>query len=341
MDPKDYFLSSLLDWYAQNKRQLPWRETTDPYKIWLSEIILQQTQVKQGLPYYLHFVSTYPTVKDLAEASEDQIMKSWEGLGYYSRARNLMYTAREIYFNRKGVFPTTAKELKELKGIGDYTSAAISSFANEEAVPVVDGNVFRLVSRYFDLENDISKAKTKAIFSNLLQGIIDKAKPSTFNNAIMEFGAIHCKAKNPDCKECVLQDHCLALSRQCVDKRPFNSKKIKKKTIYLNYFVHDGDEQWIRRRDVTGIWPSLYELPGYESEDNQLIQKHKEHEIQNMELIKELTHQLTHRTLKVKFWLLNIEEAKWIDRSTYRQVSIQELKSLSFPKVFHWIYSYF
>ena len=197
------FSNSLINWYLNNKRDLPWRNTDNPYNIWLSEIMLQQTRVAQGLPYYLDFITTFPTVFDLAKAPEEKVLKHWQGLGYYSRARNLHYTAKYVANELKGEFPNNYKDLLKLKGIGEYTAAAIASFSHNEAVPVVDGNVFRVLSRYFDIETDISLATAKKEFSELALELMPKNDPATFNQAIMEFGALQCVPKNPDCQNCI------------------------------------------------------------------------------------------------------------------------------------------
>src|SRR5690606_26841183 len=196
------FSKLLIDWYLQNRRELPWRETTDPYRIWSSEIILQQTRVAQGLPYYFSFVQAFPTVVDLASADEQQVLKLWQGLGYYSRARNLHATAREIA-RKNGQFPSTYKELLKLKGIGSYTAAAIASFAFGEAVPAVDGNVFRVLSRIFGVDTDIASSAAKTVFMELAASLMPKDDPAIFNQALMEFGALQCVPKNPDCVRCV------------------------------------------------------------------------------------------------------------------------------------------
>ena len=193
----------LISWYKKNKRDLPWRNTSDPYKIWLSEIILQQTQVVQGLNYYIKFTETFPTVVDLANAPEDKVMRLWQGLGYYSRARNLHKTAQYVASELSGVFPETYIDLLKLKGVGEYTAAAIASFSYNEAVPVVDGNVFRVLSRYFDVETDIAQASAKKEFVALAFEVMPKDNPAIFNQAIMEFGALQCVPKSPDCSICI------------------------------------------------------------------------------------------------------------------------------------------
>ena len=208
------FSNSLIQWYLQNKRDLPWRNSTNPYHIWLSEIMLQQTRVAQGLPFFLRFTEAFPTVFDLANADEEQVLKLWQGLGYYSRARNLHKTAQFIALELNGIFPATYNDLLKLKGVGEYTAAAIASFVYNENVPVVDGNVFRVLSRYFDVETDIASTGAKKEFTQLASELLPKGKANVFNQAIMEFGALQCVPKNPDCSNCVLNDSCIALQKK-------------------------------------------------------------------------------------------------------------------------------
>ena len=237
------FGQKLTSWYLQNKRDLPWRKTKNPYKIWLSEVILQQTRVVQGLPYYENFVNSFPTVFDLAKADEQQVLKIWQGLGYYSRARNLHHTAQYISENLNGEFPKTYNELIKLKGIGSYTASAIASFCFDEKVAVLDGNVYRVLSRYFGVETDISSSKAKKEFQNLADEVLDKNRPALFNQAIMEFGALQCVPKNPNCEVCVLNDSCLALKDKKVAQLPVKVKKTKVKKRFLNYLIFFGRKQ--------------------------------------------------------------------------------------------------
>ena len=231
------FTNLLLQWYLQNKRDLPWRKTTDAYPIWLSEIMLQQTRVAQGMPYFLSFMERFPTVFDLAKADEEQVLKLWQGLGYYSRARNMHKTAQIIASECNGEFPNNYTDLLKLKGIGDYTAAAIASFAFNEVVPVVDGNVFRVLSRYFDIETDISSATAKKEFAALGRELMPKANPALFNQAIMEFGALQCVPKNPDCGICIFSSSCAALQKNKVNQLPIKTKKAKVRNRYFHYLV--------------------------------------------------------------------------------------------------------
>jgi A/G-specific adenine glycosylase len=314
------FSKSLIQWYLQNKRDLPWRNNTNPYTIWLSEIMLQQTGVAQGVPYFLLFTEAFPTVFDLAEANEEEVLKLWQGLGYYSRARNLHKTAKQIAFEFGGEFPKSYSELLKLKGIGEYTAAAIASFSYNEDVPVVDGNVFRVLSRYFDVETDIASSGAKKEFSKLASALMLKGEANIFNQAIMEFGALQCMPKNPDCGICVFNDSCLALQKKKVAQLPVKSKKGKVTNRYFNYLVFsdENDNTIISKRTQKGIWHNLYEFPLIETispEDDSIIadmiksQGFVENEIHdiglyNQEIIK---HKLSHQHLHIKFWKIKLK----------------------------------
>jgi A/G-specific adenine glycosylase len=263
------FSTKIISWYQQNYRDLPWRNTNDAYKIWLSEIILQQTRVSQGLPYYINFVTAFPTVNDLANADEQQVLKLWQGLGYYSRARNLHFTAKLVVEKHNGIFPTTYDELIKLKGIGTYTAAAIASFSANEAVAVVDGNVFRVLSRVFNVDYDISQNSSKKYFIELAQKLLSTTQPNLHNQAIMEFGALQCVPKRPNCLDCVFNDSCEAYKLKIVSELPVKLKKNKVSKRYLNYIlVQDALGNYImNKRTGNGIWRNLYEFPCMESEN--------------------------------------------------------------------------
>jgi A/G-specific adenine glycosylase len=314
------FSNSLTSWYLQNKRDLPWRNTNDPYQIWLSEIMLQQTRVAQGLPYFLNFIEKFPTVFDLANATEEMVLKNWQGLGYYSRARNLHETAKFIAYSCNGKFPNTFIELQKLKGVGEYTAAAIASFSFNEIVPVVDGNVYRVLARYFDIETDIASNSAKKEFFELASELISKKNPALFNQAIMEFGALQCVPKNPNCTICVLNSSCLALQKKKVNQLPIKLKKTKVTKRYLNYIVvADEDKNTIiQKRTEKGIWHNLYEFPVIESEkeeDFDFIKSQlknnffEENKIVSIEEINEksILHKLSHQHLYIKFWKVNLE----------------------------------
>lgn len=315
------FKNKLINWYSSNKRELPWRATKNPYYIWLSEIILQQTQVKQGLPYYEAFVTQYPTIFDLAEASETSVLKLWQGLGYYSRARNLHTTAKHIVAELNGEFPNNYKDLLKLKGVGDYTSSAISSIAFNEVAAVVDGNVYRVLSRYFGIETAINSTLGIKEFKALATSLIDNEQPATYNQAIMEFGAIQCKPKSPNCKICPLANSCIALQKNTVDKLPVKLKKTKITTKYFNFLVYiDTNKHTLfEKRTKKGIWQNLYQFPLIESEKSLTAE---EFHLLNMEdtllnssqfdysLYNEIDiiHKLSHQHLYTKFWIIEVEQ---------------------------------
>ena len=336
------FAKTLQHWYLQNKRDLPWRNSTDPYYIWLSEIILQQTRVAQGLPYFLSFTSAFPTVFDLANASEQQVLKLWQGLGYYSRARNLHKTAQIISFEKNGVFPQNYSDLLYLKGVGDYTAAAIASFAYNERVPVVDGNVFRVLSRYIGIENDIADAKSRIIFKQIALQLMDSVAPNVFNQAIMEFGALQCVPKNPNCLQCVFTDSCYALQQNRVGELPLKAKKAKPIHKYFNYLIFIDDEQKtiVSQRTEKGIWQNLYEFPLIETNENSsefeiidLIKKQQfiENSIQNIKNYADVAkiHKLTHQHLHIRFWKIQV------DGLILNGMSANEAKKHPFPIVIH------
>jgi len=314
------FSKTLIKWYLQNKRDLPWRNTTNPYHIWLSEIMLQQTRVAQGLPYFLSFTSSFPTVFDLAKADEEQVLKLWQGLGYYSRARNLHGTAKHIAAELNGIFPDNYNDLLKLKGVGEYTAAAIASFSHNEVVPVVDGNVFRVLSRYFDIETDIASSGAKKEFTALAKELIPKDNPALFNQAIMEFGALQCVPKNPDCEICVLNSGCLALKYNKVGELPVKLKKTKVRNRYFHYLIFSDENQdfSIRKRIEKGIWHNLYEFPLVETEEDvdfdtisQLISEKYSGQYQINSLVQlnqnKILHKLSHQHLFIDFYKVEVE----------------------------------
>lgn len=315
------FSKTLIQWYLQNKRELPWRNNTNPYTIWLSEIMLQQTRVAQGLPYFLRFTEAFPTVFDLANADEEQVLKLWQGLGYYSRARNLHGTAKQIAFEFNGEFPKSYLELLQLKGVGEYTAAAIASFSYNETVPVVDGNVFRVLSRYFDVETDIASAGAKKEFTQLAAALIPKNEANIFNQAIMEFGALQCVPKSPNCDSCVFNDSCLALQKRKVAQLPVKSKKTKVTNRYFNYlvFLDENENTIINKRTQKGIWYNLYEFPVIETlspESDETVmaliqnQTFVENEIVEVQLYNPevIRHKLSHQHLHIKFWKVGVKD---------------------------------
>ncbi|MDQ3046579.1 MAG: A/G-specific adenine glycosylase [Bacteroidota bacterium] len=264
-----HFSNKIIRWYDSNKRDLPWRNTKDPYFIWLSEIIMQQTRVDQGMAYYNKFASEFPTVKHLAKADNEKVMKLWQGLGYYSRARNLHETAKIISSQYKGKFPASYQEILALKGIGDYTAAAISSFAFDLPHAVVDGNVYRVLSRVFGIHTPIDSSAGKKEFSVLANELISKKDPASHNQAVMELGALQCKPQNPECSTCVLNSMCFAYSKKSVDQFPVKSKKTKVRDRFFNYAVlrHNGKIA-INKRTEKDIWTNLYDFPLIETPTN-------------------------------------------------------------------------
>jgi A/G-specific adenine glycosylase len=336
------FYKTLIKWYLQNKRDLPWRKTADPYPIWLSEIMLQQTRVAQGMPYFLSFTTAFPTVFDLADASEEQVLKLWQGLGYYSRARNLHKTAQIVAHEMNGVFPDNYKDLLKLKGIGEYTAAAIASFSYNECVPVVDGNVFRVLSRYFDLETDIAQTAAKKEFAALAFELMPKDNPALFNQAIMEFGALQCVPKNPNCNECVFNNSCAALQKKKVDQLPIKSKKTKVRNRYFNYIVaaDDLENTIIQKRTAKGIWHNLYEFPlletdqveDFETVAQQISQNFfQENKIESLLEYNEesIIHKLSHQHLHIKFWKATIKG------TISNGIDMETAKTFPFPIVIH------
>lgn len=333
------FSNTLINWYEKNARALPWRKTNDAYAIWISEIILQQTRVEQGLPYYLRFLEAFPNVQSLNQASEDQVLKLWQGLGYYSRARNMKFAAQQIVENFKGQFPSHYKDIISLKGIGPYTAAAIASLAYNLPYAVVDGNVFRVLSRYFGVETPINSTIGQKEFDILAQKSLVKSKAATYNQAIMEFGALFCKPNNPNCPNCPLMDSCVAFATNRVNNLPVKLKKLKIKERYLNFLLlSNGNEILIEKRTHDNIWKGLYQLPLIETDKQipevefliredflSLIGEHP-FEIRS---VQEIEHRLTHRLLKIRFLHMEIID---FPSSNYLRLKIEDLKNYAFPK---------
>ncbi|MEI7675786.1 MAG: A/G-specific adenine glycosylase [Bacteroidales bacterium] len=304
----------IIKWYNESKRELPWRNISDPYRIWISEIILQQTRVEQGLDYYLRFIERFPNVQSLAEAEEDEVLKYWQGLGYYSRVRNLHAAARSIEVDFKGVFPKEYHEVRRLKGVGDYTAAAICSFAYNMPYSAVDGNVYRVLSRLFNVDLPIDGGKGKRLFADLAQQLLSKTNPATHNQAMMEFGARQCVPKNPNCEKCPLQEICMAYSDGTIAKLPVKLQKTTVKNRYFNYFrIHLKDKIYLKKRTENDIWRNLYEFPLIETAESlnfeQLSQttefKNLFHEIDQVEIrliAADVIHILSHRRISASFY---------------------------------------
>ncbi|MDO9000407.1 A/G-specific adenine glycosylase [Sediminibacterium sp.] len=338
---ESWFSKGLTKWYKQNKRDLPWRSETDPYKIWLSEIILQQTQVAQGTSYYLKFIAKYPKAGNLASANEDEVLKLWQGLGYYSRARNLHATAKIIKSNYAGVFPSTYEEIRALKGIGDYTASAISSFAYNLPFAVVDGNVYRLLSRLFGIDTPIDSGVGKKEFQALANELLDKKNPAEHNQAIMEFGSQFCKPNNPDCENCIFNSKCLAFKTNRVKELPIKSKKIKISNRFLNYvvIVDKNNNVLLNKRAESDIWKGLYEFYLIESKKEISIDKlFKTPEFNKiatskfklLHSSKNYKHILSHQHLYAKFYVI---KAASIISNTLTTSKINNLNNFAFSRL--------
>ena len=335
------FSGIILDWYHQNKRSLPWRKSLNPYKIWLSEIILQQTRVAQGAPYYLRFVEQFPTVHHMANASEEEVLKLWQGLGYYSRARNLHATAKIVVNQYNGEFPDTYNELLKLKGVGDYTASAISSICFNKPQAVVDGNVYRVLSRYFGIDIPINSAEGIKYFKSLAEKVMDVNDIRDYNQGIMEFGAIQCSPKKPLCLHCPLNESCVALQKGIVGQLPVKLKKTKVRNRFFNYIIPiyidaDGNRFTnLQQRKGKGIWQNLWEFPLIESNsmleiedvDNrykQLFEGNGEIELIEFNEVA-IIHKLSHQHLHTKFWILNT------NTEIPNQISFEKIKDFPVP----------
>ncbi|HHB77725.1 MAG TPA: A/G-specific adenine glycosylase [Saprospiraceae bacterium] len=336
---KSPFSKKLLRWQATYDRKMPWKDRTDAYAIWLSEIILQQTRVEQGLPYYLRFLDTFPTVQDLAQADEKTVMKLWEGLGYYSRARHLHFTARYIAEELGGLFPDNYKDLLKLKGVGPYTAAAIASFAYGLPHAVVDGNVFRVLARYTADFTDISSTVGRQTFTQLANQLLDPAQAGAFNQALMDLGALVCKPTNPTCSICPVQEGCRALAQNIIGDLPVKSKKIKRQTRYFYFFIfRKGRQTWIQKRDQKDIWQSLYEFPKLES-NRAITQKELKAYLSTVApqyLLQKpmqgpFTQLLTHQKIIGHFFEVKVTKAPRIDRLL--PIHEDRLAEYPFPKM--------
>ncbi len=336
---------ALRSWYLKYKRDLPWRETTDPYRIWISEVILQQTRVQQGLSYYHRFLEHFPDLPSLARAHPDEVMKVWKGLGYYSRARNMHQAAREIMKVHGGAFPATYREILRLKGIGPYTAAAIASFAFREAEPVVDGNVFRVLSRYFAIVFPPDSTEGKKKIAALARRIMDPENPDLHNQAIMEFGALQCVPQNPDCKSCPLRNTCQAYARDLVEGLPLKSRKPVLQNRYFNYvLVTDGKQMLVRKREGKDIWNGLYEFPLFESPE-QLRPgdlpttswwKELEKTTGSLEMVNVtgiIRHSLTHRTIRAVFYHARPVHGMICQDGSFDMVELRQWQNIPFPRL--------
>lgn len=329
------FSSKLFYWYKKNKRDLPWRKTKDPYKIWISEVILQQTRVNQGLPYYNKFIEKYPSLNELSLASEEEVLLLWQGLGYYKRAINLLESAKIIAKKNNGIFPNTFDDILKIKGVGDYTASAISSICYGEKEVVVDGNVFRFISRLFGIKKDIKLISTFIFFKKKLKSLIENVNPGDFNQALMEFGAIQCIPIKPICDSCIFKLQCKAYKTKDIKSYPLKKNKTIKKKRYFNYIVISNKKKIIlKKRTGVDIWKNLYEFPLIEGNFSKLekITDNKKFNILRkkfnlpLKFVKLVTtkHPLSHQILNIKFWVFFSQE------SFKNSVSKKEI--VNFPK---------
>ena len=315
------FARAILNWYMVNKRDLPWRNTNDPYSVWLSEIILQQTRIAQGLPYYLKFINKYPTINSLARANENDILILWQGLGYYSRARNLLKTAKFIVDECNGKFPSTYTELIKLKGIGEYTASAISSICFNERRAVLDGNVYRVISRFYGIDVPVNNHFGKKFYMDYAQKLAPKKSCGDYNQGIMDFGSLICKPKSPLCDKCILEKDCIASNMKNINYFPVKLKKNAPKITHFNYLVLlDSDHMiWINKIK-NGIWKNLFQFPMIESKkelnktqvlSNEIFKSIAP--ISNSDIIlfnsSPIIHKLSHKTIYAKFWILPVEHS--------------------------------
>ena len=335
------FADELVQWYLNNKRDLPWRNTTDAYIIWLSEIILQQTRVEQGMPYFNRFLEKYPTVSDFAAADEDAILKLWQGLGYYSRGRNMLKTARLVTEQFKGEFPQRYDDLIKLKGIGEYTASAIASFSANEAKAVVDGNVYRVLARYFGMDEPINSTKGKKDFQLLANEILNQDNPGLHNQAMMEFGAILCKPKNPACGICPVRVGCFAFKHNATTALPVKLKTVKVKERFFNYFliIRDG-EVLLRKRGEKDIWANMYDLPMIETDEiislNNLIVMPETiasfgEGIDVQEVSPVYKHILTHQRLYVRFIIAQPQVVNMQENWFF--TGVKSIEKFAMPKI--------
>ncbi|MFZ6664286.1 A/G-specific adenine glycosylase [Peijinzhouia sedimentorum] len=338
------FADIFIGWYLANKRDLPWRNTKDPYKIWLSEIILQQTRVAQGLPYYEAFVEKFPSIDKLATADENEVLRLWQGLGYYSRARNLHACAKHIHHELKNNFPENYQELIKLKGVGPYTAAAIASFAFKEPVAVVDGNVMRVIARFFGIYDDIAENSTQTTIREICKRLISTEHPDLFNQAIMEFGALHCKPNQPLCGICPFAGGCFAYENLAQKELPVKRNKVKVKNRYFHYFIwQKGSHIYMNKRPKGDIWEGLYDLPMIEANNRMDLESLKNY-ANNSDLFKnsiifksempEVKHVLSHQVIYAKFFLVDIENEETLLKEPLGDAgffSTDEIESLPKP----------
>lgn len=334
----------IINWSQEHPRSMPWKQTSDPYKIWVSEIILQQTQVAQGTAYYHAFLRRFPTVKHLANATEDEVLSTWQGLGYNSRARYLHAASRTIVRDLKGRFPRSYDEILALKGVGEYTAAAIASFAFGLPTPVLDTNVIRVLCRVKGIASDPSKRETRDGLYKMLNSMIRDVDPAQFNQAMMNFGAIQCKARNPDCDSCVLAKSCVAFRDGLVDILPIRVKRVKRRARFFHYFViHDNDHLVIRKRNTKDIWYQMYDFPLIETPASGLpalrirepyLQKLGINSVRKPKRMNTISQTLTHQEIHCTFYEVRLKQRKQRQLPEhYRFEQFQNLQTFAFPKV--------
>jgi A/G-specific adenine glycosylase len=330
---------AISEWYQTYKRTLPWRQTKSAYHIWISEVILQQTRVLQGLPYYNKFIKAFPSIHDLAQAPESEVLILWQGLGYYSRARNMHFTAKYICDNYQGIFPSNYNEIKKLKGVGDYTAAAIASFAFELPFAAVDGNVMRVISRVYGIEEDVLLAKTKKHITAIAQEMMGDSSPSLFNQSMMEFGALQCKAKAPQCNSCPLIDQCYAYHNNKVTSLPTKLSRTKVRSRHFNYLlIKSNSGIYIQQRIGKGIWQNLYEFPLLESQaplsEVELLKELRQYCNANIKLeyrSKEIKHKLSHQLLHIHFNTIACDSIKVGEN--WKLIPIYTIDDYPFPEI--------
>lgn len=339
------FSDLIILWYQENKRDLPWRHTNDPYRIWISEIILQQTRVEQGLAYYQRFLERFPDIRSLANAEEEEVMKIWQGLGYYSRARNMHHSARTIIHESHAEFPASYEELKKMKGIGDYSASAISSIVSGEPHPVVDGNVLRVIARFKGIREPVNNTAARKKIKEILAGYIDHEQAGNFNQAVMELGALVCKPKQPLCDKCPLSSDCVAFNQDLVSQLPVLAKSASSKTRYFNYLIilsKSGQENyiWLKKRTGNDIWKNLYDFPLVETEktcsteelvnDPQWKKITGYHQVIIYPGLHPARHVLTHRVLMVKFICISCDD---FSHPEFIKVHLQEFHKYPVPRL--------
>lgn len=335
------FSKHILKWYKTHKRDLPWRENNNPYNVWLSEIILQQTRIEQGIPYYYKLLDAFPDIKSLAEAPSEVLFKLWQGLGYYSRAKNMHTAAREVMSKHAGQFPQDYEGLRALKGIGPYTSAAIGSICFHLPKAVVDGNVYRVLARYYAIDTPINSSLGQKTFQELAELLLDQKQPGMYNQAIMDFGAIQCTPNKPDCESCPFMQTCAAYKTDQVQLLPVKTKNKPKITRYLYYFyIFDGSNTWIQKRMGKDIWENLWEFPMLEtpksiSTDDIMIHDFLESHIQDkyqVNHIQKIKHLLTHQILEATIMKITVPES-FVHPKQWTKIKSEDLHLYAIPRL--------